>query len=52
MQIPYEIFKKIALSQTAYIQVGKSAVELREKNLMALKDLNSRVIAVENSAVK
>ena len=52
LQIPYAMFKKIALSQTAYIQVGKSEVELREKNMLALKDLNSRVIGVQSSAVK
>ena len=51
LQFPYELFKKIVLSQSAHIQVGKSAIELREKNLMALKDLNSRVIAVENKSV-
>jgi len=52
-QIPYQAFKKIALSQTAAIQVGKTSVELREKNLLALKDLSSRVIGAEkNSASK
>ncbi len=51
VQIPYQAFKKIALSQTAAIQVGKSSVELREKNLLALKDLNSRVIGAENKSV-
>jgi len=50
-QIPYQVFKKIALSRTAEIQVGNSAVELREKNLLALKDLNSRVIGAEKSSV-
>lgn len=45
MKIPYATFKKIALSQTADIQVGRSQVSLREKNLLALRDLNSRVIA-------
>lgn len=50
LQIPYAMFKKIALSQTAHIQVGNSGAELREKNMLALKDLNSRVIAVETSA--
>lgn len=48
VKIPYVTFKKIALSQTAEIQVGRSAVSLREKNLLALRDLNSRVIT--NSA--
>jgi hypothetical protein len=52
-QIPYQAFKKIASSQTAAIQVGKTSVELREKNLLALKDLSSRVIGAEkNSASK
>ena len=44
-KIPYATFKRIALSQTAEIQVGRSQVSLREKNLLALRDLNSRVIA-------
>lgn len=50
LQIPYAMFKKIALSQRAQIQVGKDAAELRDKNMLALKELNSRVIAVETSA--
>jgi hypothetical protein len=50
-QIPYHVFKKIALSQTAAIQVGKTSVELRQKNLLALKDLNSRVIGAESNSV-
>ena len=44
LMIPYATFKKIALSQTAEIQVGRNAVALRQNNLLALKDLNSRVI--------
>jgi len=52
-QIPYHTFKKIALSRTAAIQVGQSSVDLREKNMLALKDLSSRVIGAEkNSASK
>jgi hypothetical protein len=52
-QISYQAFKKIASSQTAAIQVGKTSVELRDKNLLALKDLSSRVIGAEkNSASK
>lgn len=42
--IPYATFKKIALAQAVGIQVGRDSVTLREKNLAALKDLNSRVI--------
>ena len=49
-QIPYLAFKKIALSQTAAIQVGRTSVELREKNLLALKDLTSRVIGPEKNS--
>jgi len=52
-QISYQAFKKIASSQTTAIQVGKTSVELRDKNLLALKDLSSRVIGAEkNSASK
>lgn len=43
-KMPYAVFKKMAMSQSVGIQVGRDAVELREKNLAALKDLNSRVI--------
>lgn len=42
--IPYATFKKIALSETVQVQVGPSMFELREKNRLALKDLDSRVI--------
>jgi hypothetical protein len=48
--IPYAAFKKIAMSQSVGIQVGNNAVELREKNRAALKDLNSRVIVPATSA--
>ena len=42
--IPYDSFKKIVASEKVEVQVGKSLFELREKNLMALRDLGSRVI--------
>ena len=42
--MPYEVFKKMASAQSVGIQVGRDALELREKNIAALKDLNSRVI--------
>ena len=42
--IPYDAFKKIAASETVEVQVGKSMFELREKNLLALRDLGNRVI--------
>ena len=44
LKIPYATFKKIVSSQTVDLQVGRSQVSLREKNLLALRDLNSRVI--------
>jgi hypothetical protein len=44
LMIPYAAFKKMALSQSVQMQVGQSAFELREKNRLALKDLDSRVI--------
>jgi len=50
LQIPYATFKKIALSQSVGIQVGNDAVELRENNRAALKDLNNRVIVTATSA--
>ncbi len=43
-QIPYATFKKIVKSQSVAIKVGKSEVELRENNIAALRDLNSRVL--------
>jgi hypothetical protein len=47
--IPYAAFKKIALSQSVAIQVGRSSVELRDKNRAALKDLDSRVLSPQPS---
>lgn len=49
--IPYKEFKKIALAQSVEIQVGRSALELREKNRAALRDLNGRVLTAENNSV-
>jgi hypothetical protein len=42
--IPYETFKKIALATQVEIKVGPGAVTLRDNNVAALRDLNSRVI--------
>jgi hypothetical protein len=47
--VPYEVFKKIALSESVAMQIGSSTVELRDKNRAALRDLNSRVIPREQS---
>ncbi|HSD48070.1 MAG TPA: hypothetical protein VLB87_15700 [Pyrinomonadaceae bacterium] len=48
--IPYAAFKKIASSNSVEVRVGPSAFELREKNLLALRDLSSRVIETATSA--
>src|SRR5205085_4593117 len=48
-KIPYATFKKVAQSHSVEIQVGRSAVELREKNLAALKDLNNRVFTTNTT---
>ena len=48
--IPYEALKKIALAQSVEIQVGRSAVPLREKNIAALRDLSSRVITPQSTS--
>jgi len=42
--LSYNVFKKIAQSQSLELQVGPSLVALKEKNLAALKDLDSRVV--------
>jgi hypothetical protein len=47
--VPYDVFKKIALSQSVAMQIGSTTVELRDKNRAALRDLNSRVIPREQS---
>jgi len=43
-KMPYAVFKQMATAQSVEIQVGRDAVELRDKNIAALKDLNARVI--------
>jgi len=43
VNMPYKIFKRIALAESVEFQVGKSIFALRDKNLSALRDLNNRV---------
>lgn len=50
IKIPYKTFKKIAHAETVEMRVGKSVLELREKNLLAMRDLDSRVVVPANSA--
>lgn len=52
IKIPYKTFKRIAHSRSLELQVGRSALEFREKNLMALRDLDSRVLGSDSAASK
>ena len=49
-KIPYETFKKIALATQVEIKVGPGAVILRDNNVAALRDLNSRVIPASSGS--
>jgi hypothetical protein len=51
-KMPYAVFKKMATAQSVEIQVGRDAVELRDKNIAALKDLNARVIVPATTSAK
>jgi hypothetical protein len=42
-QVSYETFRKIARASFVEISVGRTAFGLRDKNVAALRDLNSRV---------
>ena len=41
--IPYEAFRKIVRASRVQISVGRTAFDLREKNVAALRDLGNRV---------
>jgi len=42
-QIPYQTFRKVAQATSVEVSVGRTAFQLRDKNLSALSDLNNRV---------
>jgi hypothetical protein len=44
---PYDSFKKITEAQFVELQVGPSRFMLRNKNIEALRDLNSRVVVAK-----
>jgi hypothetical protein len=49
--IPYDAFKKIAQATQVQIKIGPGAVTMRDNNVAALRDLDSRVIpATSNSS--
>jgi hypothetical protein len=43
ISIPHEAFVKIAQAESVQMRVGSDAFPLRDKNVAALRDLNSRV---------
>ena len=43
ISIPYDAFAKIARAESVEVRVGTDAFPLRDKNVAALRDLNSRV---------
>ena len=43
ISIPYDAFAKIARADSVEVRVGPDAFPLRDKNVAALRDLNSRV---------
>ena len=52
VSMPYAAFKKIVNSNSVEMRVGPSVFELREKNLLALRDLGSRVIESTSATPK
>ena len=48
--IPYESFKTIAEATQVEIKIGPGAVMLRDNNIAALRDLNSRVMPASSSS--
>lgn len=43
VSVPYDTFARLARAQFVELAVGRSAFGLRDKNIAALRDLNSRV---------
>ena len=43
VSVPYATFEKLARAEYVELSVGKTAFELRDKNVAALRDLNNRV---------
>ena len=48
-RVPYEAFRKIVSSEAVAMQVGNSKFQLRDKNIAALRDLDSRVIPARSA---
>lgn len=48
-RMPYDAFRRIMKSEVVEIKVGKDRFQLRDKNIAALRDLNSRVLTQSSS---
>jgi hypothetical protein len=48
--LPYAAFEKLARAEFVELSVGRSSFGLRDKNVAALRDLNSRVKVTEKSS--
>ena len=47
--IPYDAFKKMAQAKQVEIKIGPGAVTLRDNNIAALRDLDTRVITTSSN---
>ena len=43
VEVPYEVFLKLARAAYVELSVGKTTFALRDKNVAALRDMNNRV---------
>lgn len=50
LSVPYAAFEKLARARHVELAVGRAAFNLRDKNVAALRDLNSRVRVSEKRA--
>jgi len=48
--IPYDAFKKMAQAKQVEIKIGPGAVTLRDNNIAALRDLDTRVITTSSNS--
>jgi hypothetical protein len=46
-EVSYNVFKKMVSAQSVGMQVGPSSFDLREKNILALRDLDSRIVRAQ-----
>ncbi|MGH9883706.1 MAG: hypothetical protein ACRD6N_19960, partial [Pyrinomonadaceae bacterium] len=44
VSMPYQTFTKLAQAEVVEMKVGNTMFELKQKNLLALRDLNNRIL--------